>query len=109
MGLSTVRGQATDFYIPLTLRRIFQARDGHWPGEYGGPMSLIPGLAIGSYTTGIPFTNEERREMIRYLMNHANENGGWGMYVSFHLSTRPISQNTALVTSKGLPPRLERR
>lgn len=59
-----------------------QAHDGHWPGEYGGPMFLIPGLTIGSYVTGIPFTNEERLEMIRYLMNHANEDGGWGMYVS---------------------------
>ena len=85
-----------------------QAHDGHWPGEYGGPMFLIPGLTIGSYITGIPFTDEERREMIRYLMNRANEDGGWGMYVLFYLPTRPISQNTALVTSKALPLRLER-
>ena len=60
-----------------------QAHDGHWPGEYGGPMFLIPGLVIGSYITGIPFTDEERHEMIRYLMNRANEDGGWGMYVSY--------------------------
>jgi len=46
-------------------------------------MFLIPGLVIGSYITGIPFTDEERREMIRYLMNRANEDGGWGMYVSY--------------------------
>ena len=86
-----------------------QAHDGHWPGEYGGPMFLIPGLTIGSYVTGIPFTDEERREMIRYLMNHANEDGGWGMYVSFHLSTCQISQKPALVTLKDLPLRLEHR
>ena len=82
-----------------------QAHDGHWPGEYGGPMFLIPGLTIGSYITGVPFTDEERREMIRYLMNHANEDGGWGMYVLCHLSTSLNTQNTAPVTSKGLPPR----
>ena len=64
-----------------------QAHDGHWPGEYGGPMFLIPGLVIGSYITGIPFTDEERHEMIRYLMNRANEDGGWGMYVSYHFLT----------------------
>ncbi|KAF9786352.1 lanosterol synthase [Thelephora terrestris] len=58
-----------------------QAHDGHWPGEYGGPMFLIPGLTIGSYITGVPFTNEERLEMIRYLMNHANEDGGWGIHI----------------------------
>ena len=85
-----------------------QAHDGHWPGEYGGPMFLIPGLTIGSYITRVPFTEEERREMIRYLMNHANEDGGWGMYVSLRFSTRP-ALNTALVTSKGLLLRSERR
>ena len=49
-------------------------------------MFLTPGLVIGSYVTGMSFTDEERREMIRYLMNYANEDGGWGVYVyvSYH-------------------------
>ena len=46
-------------------------------------MFLIPGLTIGSYVTGVPFTDEERREMIRYLMNHANEDGEWGCMCRF--------------------------
>ena len=81
-----------------------QAHDGHWPGEYSGPMFLTPGLIIGSYVTGMSFTDEERREMIRYLMNHTNEDGGWGVcvYVSYHLSARLDPQSTALVTSKDL-------
>jgi lanosterol synthase len=59
-----------------------QAHDGHWPGEYGGPMFLIPGLVIGSYVTGMTFKEEERLEMIRYLFNRAHpEDGGWGMSV----------------------------
>ena len=56
-----------------------QAETGHWPGEYGGPLFLMPGLVIGSYVTGVGFKVEERLEMIRYLFNHANEDGGWGM------------------------------
>ena len=44
-------------------------------------MFLMPGLVIGSYVTGMPFKQEERVEMIRYLLNRANEDGGWGMYV----------------------------
>ena len=43
-------------------------------------MILLPGLVIGSYMTGMGFKEEERLEMIRYLMNRANpEDGGWGI------------------------------
>ncbi|KAF9477756.1 terpene synthase [Pholiota conissans] len=62
-----------------------QSHDGHWAGEYGGPMFLLPGLVIGSYVTGMTFTREERLEMIRYLMSRANpEDGGWGIHVEGH-------------------------
>lgn len=30
-----------------------QAEDGHWPGDYGGPMFLMPGLVIACYVTGV--------------------------------------------------------
>lgn len=57
-----------------------QAPDGHFPGEYGGPMFLLPGVVIGSYISGQAFQKEERLEMIRYLLNTAHPNdGGWGM------------------------------
>lgn len=42
-------------------------------------MFLIPGLVIGSYVSGMSFKDEERLEMIRYLLNHTNEDGGWGL------------------------------
>ncbi|EIW59845.1 lanosterol synthase [Trametes versicolor FP-101664 SS1] len=58
-----------------------QTEDGHWPAEDGGPMFLIPGLVIGSYVTGMPFQLEERLEIIRYLFNHTNEDGGWGIHL----------------------------
>ena len=57
-----------------------QAPGGHWPGEYGGPMFLLPGLVIGSYVTGMPIPEEERLEIIRYVCNRAHpEDGGWGL------------------------------
>lgn len=63
-----------------TFYKNLQAHDGHWPGEYGGPMFLLPGLVIGSYVSGMGFKEEERLEMVRYLMNLAHpDDGGWGM------------------------------
>ncbi|KAG8900254.1 Lanosterol synthase (Oxidosqualene--lanosterol cyclase) [Tulasnella sp. 403] len=61
--------------------KTLQADDGHWPGEYTGPLFLTPGLVIASYVTGMDFEEAEKLEMIRYLMNVVNEDGGWGIHV----------------------------
>lgn len=58
-----------------------QTEDGHFAGEYGGPMFLIPGLVIVMYVTGSIFPAGFKQEIIRYLVNRANKfDGGWGMY-----------------------------
>ncbi|PWN87412.1 putative lanosterol synthase [Acaromyces ingoldii] len=62
-------------------RRI-QAKDGHWSSEYGGPLFLMPGLLIGMYVTQTPIPEPWRIEMTRYLLNKANEDGGWGLHVA---------------------------
>ncbi|KAI9145366.1 terpene synthase [Paraphysoderma sedebokerense] len=62
-----------------------QTEDGHWAGEYGGPMFLIPGLAICWYVTGRrnDVLNEYQRiEMIRYLRNMETKQGGWGIHTA---------------------------
>uniref|UniRef100_F6GYJ9 Terpene cyclase/mutase family member n=1 Tax=Vitis vinifera TaxID=29760 RepID=F6GYJ9_VITVI len=52
--------EVTEEVVTTTLRRglnfysTMQAHDGHWPGDYGGPMFLLPGL---------------------------NEDGGWGLHI----------------------------
>lgn len=69
-----------------------QASTGHWPGEYGGPLFLMGGLVIGSYVTGMDFEEAEKLEMIRYLMNVANDDGGWGMFVQSFLSAVKVSK-----------------
>ncbi|KAJ8094618.1 Lanosterol synthase (Oxidosqualene--lanosterol cyclase) [Marasmius tenuissimus] len=59
-----------------------QDDDGHWPGEYGGTMFMLPAIVIGSYICGMDLKEEERFEMARYLVNLANpEDGGWGLHV----------------------------
>ncbi|KAL7312217.1 Lanosterol synthase (Oxidosqualene--lanosterol cyclase), variant 2 [Mucor circinelloides] len=62
--------------------RRLQTEDGHWSGEYGGPMFLIPGLIITHYITGTPVPEAMRLELIRYLLNRAEKNdGGWGIHI----------------------------
>ncbi|QHO42794.1 Cycloartenol synthase [Arachis hypogaea] len=50
-----------------------QTEDGFWPGDYGGPLFLLPGLVIGLWVTGAInaiFSPEHKQEIRRYLFNH---------------------------------------
>lgn len=58
-----------------------QAEDGHWPGDYGGPHFLLPGLVICSYVTESEFDEYRAALMKRYMLNHQNEDGGWGLHI----------------------------
>jgi lanosterol synthase len=58
-----------------------QTDDGHWADDYGGPMFLLPGLVITAYITGTELTKWQKIEMIRYLTNHQNPDGGWGLHI----------------------------
>ncbi|RHN53195.1 putative cycloartenol synthase [Medicago truncatula] len=61
-----------------------QTEDGFWPGDYGGPLFLLPSLVIGLWVTGAVnavLTPEHQSEMRRYLFNHQNEDGGWGLHI----------------------------
>ncbi|KAL6134824.1 hypothetical protein ACLB2K_067052 [Fragaria x ananassa] len=82
--VTTTLRRAIDFYSTI------QAYDGHWPGDYGGPMFLLPGLVITLSITGAlnaVLSIEHQREMSRYLYNHQariflqNEDGGWGLHI----------------------------
>jgi len=46
--VETTLKRGLDFYSTI------QAHDGHWPGDYGGPMFLLPGL-VSSYVSCLSF------------------------------------------------------
>ncbi|XP_036098773.1 lanosterol synthase isoform X1 [Molossus molossus] len=63
------------FYMGL------QAEDGHWAGDYGGPLFLLPGLLITCYVAHIPLPAGYREEIVRYLRSVQLPDGGWGLHI----------------------------
>jgi prenyltransferase beta subunit len=71
----------------IAFHSMLQMDDGHFPGDYGGPMFLMPGMLISCYVTGVlntVFTPQHKSEMIRYIKNHQNEDGGFGLHIEGH-------------------------
>lgn len=54
---------------------------GFWPADYGGPMFLMPGLIIACYVTKVDLGEGRRVAMLNYILNHQQEDGGWGMHI----------------------------
>lgn len=67
--------KALEFY------QMLQCEDGHWAGDYGGPMFLMPGLICVLYITKAPFDQWKKDGMIEYLKNHQQVDGGWGTHI----------------------------
>ncbi|XAR63784.1 Lupeol synthase [Bertholletia excelsa] len=87
--------EITEEAVKTTLRRAIsfysaiQAHDGHWPAESAGPLFFLPPLVIALYVIGALdaiLSLEHQKEIIRYLYNHQNKDGGWGIHIEGHSS-----------------------
>ncbi|XP_077584501.1 lanosterol synthase [Stigmatopora nigra] len=58
-----------------------QAEDGHWAGDYGGPLFLLPGLLVTCHIAKIPLEEAWKKEMVRYLRSVQLPDGGWGLHI----------------------------
>ena len=58
-----------------------QTPDGNWPGDYGGPLFLEPGMVIVSYITQTPIPEPHAAVCKQYMVNMQNEDGGWGLHI----------------------------
>ncbi|XP_058209721.1 beta-amyrin synthase-like [Rhododendron vialii] len=71
----------------LRFSSAMQAKDGHWPAENAGPLFFLPPLVMCLYITGHLdeiFSPEHKKEILRYIYNHQNEDGGWGFHIEGH-------------------------
>ncbi|WMV30828.1 hypothetical protein MTR67_024213 [Solanum verrucosum] len=91
--LEKVKIESEEELVKTTLKRglrfysTIQANDGHWPADYGGPLFLLPGLVISLFIMGamnVVLSEEHQKEILRYLYNHQNKDGGWGLHIEGH-------------------------
>ncbi|MBW0496538.1 hypothetical protein O181_036253 [Austropuccinia psidii MF-1] len=86
-----------------------QSPDGHWSGEYGGPLFLIPGLVFGCYITKISLPQEFKIELVRYITNHQrsgpnSRDRGWGLHVAGKSTVFGTTLNYVTCRLLGLDP-----
>ncbi|BGP17836.1 hypothetical protein JCM10213_008364 [Rhodosporidiobolus nylandii] len=85
-----------------------QSADGHWSGEYGGPMFLLPGIVIAMYVTKTVIPDEWRTEIARYLSNLQRKGGeedqGWGIHFEAKSSVFGTGLNYVVLRLLGVGP-----
>lgn len=63
------------------LSKMQDEKSGIFPCQYGGPMFMLIGYVVAKYFCKVPFSEAERIEISRYLVNRAHPvDGGWGLH-----------------------------
>ncbi len=80
-----------------------QSETGSWKGDYGGPLFLLPMYVGTAHATGLPLPQATRDEMVRYLRNHQNRDGGFGLDVESHSHVFTSVLNYVALRLLGVP------
>jgi len=80
-----------------------QAPDGHWPGDYGGPEFLLPGLVIAWAITGFPLGGAQQAGMVRYLRATRRPGAGWGLHLQGASTVFGTTLNYVALRLLGVP------
>ncbi|XP_034042756.1 lanosterol synthase isoform X2 [Thalassophryne amazonica] len=62
-----------------------QSEDGHWAGDYGGPLFLLPGLLITCHVADISLPSAWRKEMVRHVEDKSTVFGTALCYTSLRI------------------------
>ncbi|CAL0335335.1 unnamed protein product [Lupinus luteus] len=84
-----------------------QTSDGHWPAQIAGPLFFLPPLVFCMYITGhleSVFPEEYRKEILRYIYCHQNEDGGWGLHIEGHSTMFGTALNYICMRILGVGP-----
>ncbi|KAJ1780422.1 hypothetical protein LPJ77_000335 [Coemansia sp. RSA 2523] len=79
-----------------------QTEDGHWAGAYDGPLFVTCGIVVMQYITGVPVPETSKREMTRYLLNMANDDGGWGLHTEGKSTVFGTAMNYVMLRILGM-------
>lgn len=80
-----------------------QAETGAWRGDYGGPMFLLPMYLGTCYATGVTLERDVQDDMLRYLRNTQNADGGFGLHVESHSYLFTSTTTYAAMRLAGVP------
>lgn len=81
-----------------------QTQDGHWGCNDDGPLFVTSGIVISSYICGIALPEAMKTEMIRYLFNFANQQGGWGLWIDSPSTVFGTTINYVMLRILGVSP-----
>ncbi|KAL1387352.1 oxidosqualene:lanosterol cyclase-like protein [Phyllosticta capitalensis] len=87
----------------LTFFKELQLPSGQWACEYGGPMFLLPGLAVTWYVTETEVPEAYKTEIKNYLLARQNPvDGGWGLHIEGESSVFGTAMNYTVMRLLGM-------